>query len=210
MKFYAHFAETTKLVDSDTQQAMTQIAIIEPCPVLGLGFQVLFEKSASKFRVTGIYPDIPSFQEQCQEDIGIILLNTSTFGYSIHFDIRKLFPDYADTLLIALTTEALRFDALASFDAALHLYDDGATIVRQLTTIYEDTVVVNNEEEDRISEREKEIIVAVAKGLTNMEIAGRLCLSHHTVMSHRKRISLKLDIKGTAGFTAYAVANNLM
>ncbi|MDR2969489.1 MAG: LuxR C-terminal-related transcriptional regulator [Tannerellaceae bacterium] len=189
---------------------MIQIAIIEPCPVLGLGFQALFEKAASKFRVTGIYPDIPAFRKQCREDIDIILLNTSTFGYSCHFDIRKLFPNYADTMLIALTTEALRSDALASFDGALHLYDEGATIVRQLTTMYEDYIVANDDRGDSVSEREKEIIVAVAKGLTNMEIAERLHLSHHTVMSHRKRISFKLGIKGTAGFTAYAAANNLM
>lgn len=42
-----------------------------------------------------------------------------------------------------------------------------------------------------LSEREKEILVAVARGLTNKEIADQYYISIHTVISHRKNIARK-------------------
>jgi len=61
-----------------------------------------------------------------------------------------------------------------------------------------------------ISEREKEIIVQVAKGLSNKEIAEALFISVNTVMTHRRNISRKLQIRSAAGFTIYAIANGLV
>ena len=61
-----------------------------------------------------------------------------------------------------------------------------------------------------LSEREKEIIVQVAKGLSNKEIADALFISVNTVMTHRRNISRKLQIRSAAGFTIYAIANGLI
>ena len=61
-----------------------------------------------------------------------------------------------------------------------------------------------------LSPREIEIIQLIASGLTNKEIAEELCLSQHTVMTHRKKIMSKLGINNTAGLVIYAVKNNLI
>ena len=61
-----------------------------------------------------------------------------------------------------------------------------------------------------LSEREREVLVLVAKGLSNKEIADALCLSTHTVITHRKNIAAKLNIHSTAGLTIYAIANGLV
>ena len=61
-----------------------------------------------------------------------------------------------------------------------------------------------------LSEREREVLVQVAKGLSNKEIANELCLSTHTVITHRKNIAAKLNIHSTAGLTIYAIANGLV
>ena len=61
-----------------------------------------------------------------------------------------------------------------------------------------------------LSEREKEIIVQVAKGLSNKEIAEVLFISVNTVMTHRRNISRKLHIRSAAGFAIYAIANGLV
>ena len=61
-----------------------------------------------------------------------------------------------------------------------------------------------------LSEREREVLVQVAKGLSNKEIADALCLSTHTVITHRKNIAAKLNIHSTAGLTIYAIANGLV
>jgi regulator of cell morphogenesis and NO signaling len=64
--------------------------------------------------------------------------------------------------------------------------------------------------EDQLSEREKEIVVCVAKGLSNKEIADKLCLSVNTVTTHRRNIARKLQIHSPAGITIYAIVNKLV
>lgn len=50
----------------------------------------------------------------------------------------------------------------------------------------------------KLSARELEIIALVGNGLTNNEIADKLFLSVHTVMTHRKNILHKLEVRNTA------------
>ena len=61
-----------------------------------------------------------------------------------------------------------------------------------------------------LSEREKDVLIQVVKGLSNKEIADVLCISMHTVISHRKHITSKLNIHSTAGLTIYAIVNKLV
>ncbi len=61
-----------------------------------------------------------------------------------------------------------------------------------------------------LSAREKEILVAVAKGMLNKEIADLYNISIYTVISHRKNITRKTGIKTVAGLTVYALLNNLI
>lgn len=71
-----------------------------------------------------------------------------------------------------------------------------------------------DEDEDQqtaqLSPREKEIIVAVAKGWSNKEIADRLCLSVNTVTTHRRNICAKLGIHSAAGLTIFAILHHLV
>lgn len=66
------------------------------------------------------------------------------------------------------------------------------------------------ERTDALSAREREIIVCVVKGLTNKEIADELCISTHTVITHRRNIASKLQIHSAAGLTIYAIVNKLV
>ncbi|MBM3164885.1 MAG: response regulator transcription factor [Bacteroidetes bacterium] len=61
-----------------------------------------------------------------------------------------------------------------------------------------------------LSERENEIIVLIAEGYTNDQIADLLFLSKHTVNTHRKNILHKLGVKNTAGIVMYAVKTQLI
>ena len=61
-----------------------------------------------------------------------------------------------------------------------------------------------------LSAREKEILVCVARGLLNKEIADCCHISINTVISHRKNITRKTGIKTVAGLTVYALLNNLI
>lgn len=78
---------------------------------------------------------------------------------------------------------------------------------------YTDETDCENIEKDKLevlSEREKDIIICVAKGMNNKEIADYLYLSVHTVTTHRRNISNKLQIHTTAGLIIYAIANKLV
>jgi regulator of cell morphogenesis and NO signaling len=64
--------------------------------------------------------------------------------------------------------------------------------------------------EEDLSDRERDVLVQVVRGLSNKEIADVLCISMHTVVSHRKHITKKLNIHSTAGLTIYAIVNKLV
>jgi DNA-binding NarL/FixJ family response regulator len=61
-----------------------------------------------------------------------------------------------------------------------------------------------------ITAREIEIIRMVAEGFSNKQIAEKLFLSAHTVMTHRKNIMNKLQVNNTAGLVLYAVRNDIL
>ena len=65
----------------------------------------------------------------------------------------------------------------------------------------------NNE---ALSDREREVIIGVVQGLQNKEIADRLFISVNTVITHRRNIARKLQIHSPAGLTIYAIVNGLV
>lgn len=65
-------------------------------------------------------------------------------------------------------------------------------------------------QQEKLSDREKDVIVAVVQGMTNKEIADHLYISLNTVITHRRNIARKLQIHSPAGLTIYAIVNNLV
>ena len=64
--------------------------------------------------------------------------------------------------------------------------------------------------QDDLSQREKEIICCVVKGMSNKEIAENLFISVHTVITHRRNIARKLQIHSPTLLTVYAIVNKLV
>ena len=108
------------------------------------------------------------------------------------------------------------------FDAHLSVFSDIEEVAELMTKLSgqvkeEDEEVVDEEgrasaesAENVLSQREREIVVRVVRGLTNKEIADELFISVHTVITHRKNISRKLQIHSAAALTIYAIANKLI
>ena len=99
-------------------------------------------------------------------------------------------------------------------DIARHiLVEDGVLVPivnRKLHTDLESGEDAPKSEGEALSPREKEILVCVAKGMLNKEIADQCNLSIHTVITHRKNITRKTGIKTVAGLTVYALLNGLI
>lgn len=68
----------------------------------------------------------------------------------------------------------------------------------------------SDERFEALSEREKDIIRLVSHGLSNKEIADRLCLSFHTITTYRKNITSKLNIHSSAALTIFAILHNIV
>lgn len=66
------------------------------------------------------------------------------------------------------------------------------------------------QETEELSDRERDVLIQVVRGLSNKEIADVLCISMHTVVTHRKHITAKLNIHSIAGLTIYAIVNKLI
>lgn len=59
-----------------------------------------------------------------------------------------------------------------------------------------------------LSDREQEVLVLVAQGLSSKEIAAKLNIAVNTVNTHRKSITKKTGIKSVAGLAVYAMLKN--
>jgi len=61
-----------------------------------------------------------------------------------------------------------------------------------------------------ITSREYQVLDQISYGLTTNEIAAKLYLSSHTVMSHRKNLLIKLDARNTAGLIRKAFESGFL
>lgn len=71
-------------------------------------------------------------------------------------------------------------------------------------------IIAKNDNQDILSDRERDVVIGVAQGMSNKEIADHLCIALNTVITHRRNIAKKLQIHTPAGLTIYAIVNNLV
>ncbi len=74
----------------------------------------------------------------------------------------------------------------------------------------DDNRAADSADEICLSDREREILLLICKGLTNNEIADRLFISKRTVDKHRANILEKTNCKNTANLVVYAIKNGLV
>lgn len=125
------------------------------------------------------------------------------------FDVEAFKGDHPGVAVVALATGVLMPDVPSRYDAVVNLYDPPDTIFRTIEEII-DSDDDSDDDSNVLSQREKEIVVCVVKGLTNKAIADKLFISIHTVITHRRNIARKLQIHSPAGLTIYAIVNKLV
>ncbi len=94
--------------------------------------------------------------------------------------------------------------------ASIHLMEDRDSLIAKIRNLLDRQDRDPESPSLHLSPREITIVRLVSMGLTNREIAEKLFLSTHTVMSHRKNINSKLGIKSISGLTIYAIVNNII
>ena len=116
----------------------------------------------------------------------------------------------SDTTYIALTTQNQEIPSRKRFTEVISRNAPKEKLIPLLEKLLSETSPYEKKKSNLLSERETEVLKQVALGYTNQQIAQRLFISKHTVISHRKNITSKLGIKTVSGLTVYAVLNNLI
>jgi len=62
----------------------------------------------------------------------------------------------------------------------------------------------------QLTSREREVLVLIAEGQSNKQIANKLGIGVRTIETHRERIMRRLDIHSVAGLTKFAIANGMI
>lgn len=188
-----------------------ELMLIIPSEIVSRGIKDILEESGDFF-VTGIMHHIPREGDEQLKNIyaDAIVLDPSVFGCGEMDIARQIIAEYSNAPVVALQTCLCDEDYLHQYDAVVSLYDAPAAISRKVMEAIQDTVQSKKSENGLLSAREKEILVCVAKGMQNKEIADRFNISTYTVITHRKNISRKTGIRSVAGLTVYALLNNLI
>lgn len=144
--------------------------------------------------------------------VDFIIISQSGFDRSVDLFISK--PELLDKTILLEEPQKetlMRKRPVHDVHTSIHLMEEKETLIRKIRDLLNrqgDRYVENHSME--LSPRETTIVRLVSMGLTNRQIAEKLFLSAHTVMTHRKNISSKLGIKSVSGLTIYAIVNNII
>ena len=143
----------------------------------------------------------------------IIIINPAFDGWFNLSAFKAEHPRLTGVKYIALLSLVTNNNVLKEYDERFSICDDLDVITAKLNSLLrsdEDVEEEKDNESDTLSQREKEIVTCVVKGMTNKAIAEKLFLSIHTVITHRRNIARKLQIHSPAGLTIYAIVNKLV
>lgn len=181
------------------------------------GFEVVGEAGTGPeglARVLELRPDVVVLDISLPEENGIV-----TAG--------RIRAEAPDTRILMLSVHDHQQYVLESAKAGAHGYLRKDTLPEELreairtihggdthfgSSLGEDTDVVTPRLQNNAAQRlalltprEREVLIGIAEGLTNKEIATRLGLSPRTVESYRETLIRKLGIPSVAGLTRFAL-----
>lgn len=138
----------------------------------------------------------------------ILIVNPMFDGWFNVEEIKRQYEAH-DVKFMSLVCTVVDANMLKDYDESINLFDDVDSLSAKLSGL----INVGDDEDgdpDALSQREKEILGYVVKGMTNKEIAEKLYISVHTVITHRRNITRKLQVHSAAGLTIYAIVNKLV
>lgn len=183
---------------------LQRVAIVESSAIIAEGVATILGRT-NRVDVVGIYATLAE----------VLPLVTASKVDAIIADValyRQLeeCSNLDDIAVIGIQSALCSEEVLRKFNAIITTHTTAEVIERTVC----DTIATPKERDysdsHELSDRERDVLVLVARGLTNKEIASELVISPHTVISHRKNIVHKTGIRSVAGLTVYAVLNKLI
>ena len=187
-----------------------RVVIAEPSAIVADGLRVMLDE-AGGFQTVGTVSDPLILDERLKVlDADIAIINPSMIDIRGTRNLRTALPSLQTVRSAAVVYSVFDDELLRRFDTVFKIVDAPSSIVAKLRRLAETEPDGRGDNGYELTEREEEILVSVARGLTNKEIADLHHISIHTVISHRKNIARKTGIKTVAGLTVYALLNNLI
>ncbi|MFT4223371.1 response regulator transcription factor [Dysgonomonas sp.] len=137
-----------------------------------------------------------------------VLINPMLLGHTRQ-DIRQQLNLGKQTAIIALVYNLIDEQFYRSYDAVIRINDSESKIESTLLNCLNKEPDSSGDQEE-LSDREKEILISVVKGMSNKEIAEYHNISIHTAITHRRNITRKLKVHSISGLTIYAIINKLV
>ena len=138
-----------------------------------------------------------------------LLINPMLLGHTAKSDIKQHLSLEKSIPVIALVYNLIDERFYQSYDALIRINDSESKIEEVLSTALNKDHMKKTDQEE-LSDREKEILTSIVKGMSNKEIAEFHNISIHTVITHRRNIGRKLEIHSVSGLTIYAILNKLV
>lgn len=187
-----------------------KIVVAEPSLIIRNGMlSVLKRLSGLNIQIVEI-PDVSKLDMILRmQHPDILIINPMLLGV---FSLQQIKGDveFRKLKCVALQISLTDREAMKDYDQTISVYDTAEQIKEKIQQLQAELSEGDEEPTEQLSTREKEIIVCVVKGMTNKQVADQLCLSIHTVITHRRNIAAKLQIHSSAGLTIYAIVNKLV
>ncbi|MCD8270774.1 MAG: response regulator transcription factor [Parabacteroides sp.] len=188
-----------------------KIVIAEPSAIICNGVETMLK------RLPGIRVQVIEITniESLTEDLrthrpDILIINPSIPGNFTAPHLKEM-TGCTEMKCLALVYTAVDHSLLRHFDDQISIFDNADELKLKLERLHTPAEEEGeNNKQQTLSAREKEIVVCVVKGMTNREIADHLFLSTHTVITHRRNIARKLQVHSASALTVYAIVNKLV
>lgn len=193
------------------REPIRKILILEPSVLIADGLRHVIDNFAG-YDVCGIIRnqegDIWAKIDDFNADL--VIADPSVFDNRDRAGAHDMIKGIANAPVMALISAAADAAYASTYDGTIYLSDTSDDIEQKISTVMKAAPAEQRGEGEELSSREKEILVCVAKGMLNKEIADHFNISIYTVITHRKNITRKTGIKTVAGLTVYALLNNLI
>ncbi|MBQ6071688.1 MAG: response regulator transcription factor [Bacteroidales bacterium] len=188
-----------------------KIVIADPSPMVQLGLAAMLQEIPD-CEVAWRTNDVQALFSRVRVlNPDVLILNPVMLDYAKRMSVRTLFEDLPDMKLVALVCSFVDAAQLRQYHGVIEMTDELQRIRYTLNQLQDSLREAEDEADSALlSDREKDVLVCLAKGLKNSEIADQLHISIHTVITHRKNIVRKTGIKSVSALTVYAIINNLI
>lgn len=188
-----------------------KIIIVEPSPIVSGGLASYFD-DCKQISIVSQLDRIDRMEEKLAAyNPDILIINPLLIAYDSNEQFLKICRDFSNVIPVALVSTYIDAGILKQFKDVIEINDNKQKVVTKIFNLLGDNKLTKEKTESiELSNRETDVLVALAKGLTNKEISDQLFISVHTVITHRKNIIRKTGIKSVSGLTVYALLNNLV